>query len=339
MINYFNEICEFRQNNPITKGQIIRTDNPILINVKKALNNFKLELEGKYQYFEDINLTIEVSQGAANFPHVTHICILPPNQKVSDGIYVAICFDKFGNGAVVGCAESKTNPKGLNISTRKSKNISPKIDVDGGSASTKYNNVFENPKEFYYELKNDEDLINHINKSLSICLYNLGFIKNSHYLQTNDYLNSSINEKEIEPFNFNNIKDDRKKVAVEIYARRGQRKFREKLLEVYDNKCAITQCNIVEMLEAAHIYSFKGTETNKIPNGILLRSDIHTLFDLGLISIDPENYMVQVSKRILHDEYYAKLHQTKISIPEKRDYHLNIDSLRYHYENVYENID
>ena len=336
MTNYFNQICEFRQNNPIIKGQTIKTDNPILNNVKKALNNFKLKLEEKYQNFEGTNLTVEVSQGAANFPYVPHVCILPPNQKVSDGIYVAICFDKFGKGAVVGCAESKTNPKGLNITIRKSKSLSPKIDVDGGSDRTQYNNVFENPKEFYYELKDDDVILSHINKSLSLCLYNLRLINNSDYLQTNDYLTSSINEKEIEPFNFNNIEDDRKRIAVQIYARRGQRKFREKLLEIYNQKCAITQCEIVEMLEAAHIYSFKGTETNKVPNGILLRSDIHTLFDLGLISINPDNYTIQVSSKILHDQYYAKLHQTKISLPEKKEYYPNIDSLKNHFENIFE---
>ncbi|MFP7655095.1 hypothetical protein [Chryseobacterium proteolyticum] len=125
MIEHFNEICEFRQKNPIVKGKVIKTDDPILVNVKNSLKNLKKELESKYKIFNGINLSIEVSKGAANFPHVTHICILPPNQKVSNGIYVAICFDKAGKGAVVGCLESKTNPKGLNVKLRKKRKNSP----------------------------------------------------------------------------------------------------------------------------------------------------------------------------------------------------------------------
>ncbi|REC59690.1 hypothetical protein DRF65_24345 [Chryseobacterium pennae] len=336
MINYFNEICEFRQNYPIIHGETIKTDDPILNNVKKALNGFKSELEKKYGIFNNINLTVKESKGAANFPHITHVCILPPNQKVSNGIYVAICFDKTGKGAVVGCAESKTNPKGLNIKIRKSKSLNPKIDVDGGGDTTKYNNVFENPKEFYYRLENDSDLEKHIKRSLILCFYNLGLIKESDYLQTTDYLTSSINESEINYFNIESILDDRKKIAIQIYARRGQKKFREKLIKAYNKKCAITQCEIIEMLEAAHIYSFKGSDTNKTPNGILLRSDIHTLFDLGLISIDPENYMIHISNKISHDEYYAKLHQTKISLPTETQDYPSSDSLKHHFENVFD---
>jgi len=335
MTNYFNQICEFRQNNPVVRGETIRTDNPLLNDVKKTLNNFKIELEKKYLKFEGIDLKIEISRGAANFPNVAHVCILPPNQQVSNGIYVAICFDKSGKGAVIGCTESKTNPKGLNITIRKQGKLIPHIDVDGGSSNTKYNNVFDNPKDFYYKLTNDVELENHISKSLSLCLYNLGLIKNSNYLQTSDYLNSTINEHEIEYFNIEEIKDERKKVAAEIYVRRGQKAFRKKLLDTYKRKCAITECGIEEMLEAAHIYGFKGAKTDKIPNGILLRSDIHTLFDLGLVTINPESYLIQVSNKIITDEYYSKLNNKKINLPKRTEDYPNQDSLKYHLENVF----
>lgn len=336
MTNYFNQICEFRQNNPISKGNTIKTDNPILNDVKNALNNLKVELEKKYLIFEGFDFKIEISKGASNFPNVVHVCILPPNQKVSNGIYVGICFDVSGKGAVVGCMESKTNPKGLNTQIRKKGKLVPKIDVDGGSDSTKYNNVYENPKEFYYKLINDLELENHINKSLSLCLYNLGLIKKSDYLQTNDYLNSTINEHEIEYFNLDEIKDERKKVAAEIYVRRGQKTFRKKLLDTYKRKCVVTECEIEEMLEAAHIYGFKGVDTDKIPNGILLRSDIHTLFDLGLITINHENYLIQVSSKIMIDEYYSKLNNRKINLPERIEDYPHQDSLKYHFENIFE---
>jgi 5-methylcytosine-specific restriction protein A len=41
----------------------------------------------------------------------------------------------------------------------------------------------------------------------------------------------------------------------------------------------------LEGVEAAHIVPFQGVKTNNITNGILLRSDFHILFDLGLIGI------------------------------------------------------
>lgn len=337
MTNYFNQICEFRQYNPISKGNAIKTDSPILNDVKSALNNLKNELEKKYSQFDGINFKIEVSKGAANFPNVAHVCILPPNQRVSHGIYVGICFDVSGKGAVVGCMESKTNPLGLNTQIRKKGKIIPELDVDGSGISTKYNNVYENPKDFYYKLVNDAELENHISQSLRLCLYNLNQVKDSKYLQTNDNLNSTISEHKIEVFNIEEIKDERKKVTSEIYVRRGQKIFREKLLDTYTRKCAVTECEIEEMLEAAHIYSYKGSDTDKIPNGILLRSDIHTLFDLGLISINPENYLIKVSSKIMIDEYYSKLNNKKINLPERIEDYPHQDSLKYHVENIFNN--
>ncbi|WP_185204718.1 HNH endonuclease [Chryseobacterium sp. C3] len=335
MTNYFNQICEFRQKYPVFSAKAIKTNNPILNDVKKALNNLKLQLEKKYLKFEGIDLRIEVSKGAANFPNISHICILPPNQKVSNGIYVAICFDKSGKGAVIGCAESKTNPKGLNIKIRKQARKIPEIDIDGGSSNTKYNNVYENPKEFYYALAKDSEIENHINKSLSLCLYNLKLINTSQYLHPNDYLNSTVNEREIDYFDMNNVIDDRKKIAIQIHARRGQKKFRNKLLNIYNSKCAFTDCEITDMLEAAHIFSFKGSETNKIQNGILMRTDIHTLFDLGLISVDPENYLIQVSDKILTDTYYAQMHNKILSLPNILEGYPDKNALKYHFENVF----
>lgn len=47
MTNYFNQICEFRQKYPVFSAKAIKTNNPILNDVKKALNNLKLQLEIK----------------------------------------------------------------------------------------------------------------------------------------------------------------------------------------------------------------------------------------------------------------------------------------------------
>ena len=81
-------------------------------------------------------------------------------------------------------------------------------------------------------------------------------------------------------FDVENIEDARKIVTVSIVQRQGQSKFRQELLAAYNSRCAITGCDIEPALEAAHIIPYKGTETNCPQNGLLLRADIHTLFDL-----------------------------------------------------------
>ena len=74
-----------------------------------------------------------------------------------------------------------------------------------------------------------------------------------------------------------------------IQRRRGQAKFRNILLKMYGGRCAISGCNAEDALEAAHIIPYSESPINRVENGILLRSDIHTLFDLGLLAIDTSN--------------------------------------------------
>jgi hypothetical protein len=77
----------------------------------------------------------------------------------------------------------------------------------------------------------------------------------------------------------------RKKIQTDISRRQGGGKFRQKLLDAYGRRCAITGCDADDTLEAAHIRTYEGSDDNDMRNGILLRADIHTLFDLGLICV------------------------------------------------------
>ena len=87
-----------------------------------------------------------------------------------------------------------------------------------------------------------------------------------------------------------------------IQSRRGQREFRAKLLSAWKCRCAVTGSSIDGLLEAAHIVPHAEGGSYRTSNGLLLRSDIHTLFDLGLISVD-EFYRVHISKKIEFSEY------------------------------------
>lgn len=84
---------------------------------------------------------------------------------------------------------------------------------------------------------------------------------------------------ELPPFEPSDIQDGRKKVLREFAIRQGQKKFREKLLGAYEFRCAVTGTAIMATLQAAHIVPYKGPQTNSVQNGLLLRADIHNLFD------------------------------------------------------------
>jgi hypothetical protein len=86
-----------------------------------------------------------------------------------------------------------------------------------------------------------------------------------------------------------------------IRARRGQRRFRDALRERFGDQCMITGCTTIDALEAAHIYAFRSEQDHDPQNGLLLRSDIHTLFDLELIAINPDTLEVEVHDNISRD--------------------------------------
>lgn len=97
--------------------------------------------------------------------------------------------------------------------------------------------------------------------------------------------------------------DYRHRVLRSVVLRRGQPAFRKALIEIYGGSCAISGCAIVDLLEAAHIYPYRDGTTNDLSNGLLLRADLHTLFDLRLISIDPESMRVVTSAALTGTTY------------------------------------
>jgi hypothetical protein len=98
------------------------------------------------------------------------------------------------------------------------------------------------------------------------------------------------------------INGEDKRVSISVKSRRGQSKFREKLLAKHNSTCLVTGCGVKQILEAAHIYPH-GKETNyKDSNGLLLRADIHTLFDLHLITIDKDS-RVTIDASLIGSEY------------------------------------
>lgn len=121
-------------------------------------------------------------------------------------------------------------------------------------------------------------------------------------------------------------------------ARLGQGAFRVLVTEAYERKCAITGESILPVLEAAHIKPFAESGPNSTFNGMLLRSDFHKLFDMGLVTVTPD-YCVKVSPRIRDEWYngkaYYKLDGQTLKLPVDPLDHPRKDLLRWHGENRY----
>jgi hypothetical protein len=131
---------------------------------------------------------------------------------------------------------------------------------------------------------------------------------------------AEIESESSEPFDPKGQADARARVLREVVQRRGQQKFRKALIAAYSGRCAISGCPVTPLLEAAHITPYLGPDTNSITNGLLLRADLHTLWDLGLLAVDPDTHMVWVSPEINDPTYQglAGAHLTDPSHPAQR---------------------
>lgn len=134
---------------------------------------------------------------------------------------------------------------------------------------------------------------------------------------------------EKESFEPSGIRDARERMLTSIVRRQGQPIFRAKLLAAYQGRCAITGCKVDAILEAAHIVPYKGPKTNHTANGLLLRADIHTLFDLGLVAVDEKTMRLMVSPKLKSTEY-GKYHGRRISVPMEPSNRPNVNALKKH---------
>lgn len=126
-------------------------------------------------------------------------------------------------------------------------------------------------------------------------------------------------------------------VLVKPIARSGQAAFRKAILHAYSGQCCMTGNDQSEVLEAAHISPYNVTQNNDITNGLCLRSDMHSLFDCGLVSVD-SNYTILISKRVT-DIDYRILEGSKISTPHSAFEKPSVEFLRWHNENIFKNED
>ena len=130
-------------------------------------------------------------------------------------------------------------------------------------------------------------------------------------------------------FDPNEIADARQRIVASIVRRQGQPKFRNQLLEAYKGRCAISRCNVESVLDAAHILPYKGPRTNHVGNGLLLRTDLHTLFDLGLIAVNTRGMKVLISLA-LNGSSYDTFAGTRLKLPDHPACHPSREALDQH---------
>jgi putative restriction endonuclease len=123
-----------------------------------------------------------------------------------------------------------------------------------------------------------------------------------------------------------------------IRPRLGQGAFRVSVTEAYNRACAVTQEHSLPALEAAHIRPFAKEGPHEVRNGLLLRADLHRLFEQGYLTVTPD-YTLEVSDRLRHDYHngrsYYPLRGSSISIPATETERPTRDLLEWHNQNVF----
>ncbi|MGI8733969.1 MAG: HNH endonuclease [Pyrinomonadaceae bacterium] len=124
-----------------------------------------------------------------------------------------------------------------------------------------------------------------------------------------------------------------------VSPRLGQGSFRVLVTDAYEYRCSMTAERTLPVLEAAHIRPYASEGKHELSNGLLLRSDLHKLFDLGYLTVNPDDKKIVVSPRIREEyengrDYYA-LHGRELAQPQNTLAFPSLENLNYHAENIF----
>lgn len=121
--------------------------------------------------------------------------------------------------------------------------------------------------------------------------------------------------------------------------RMGQGAFRSLILNAYGQRCAMTGEKTLPALEAAHIKDHSASGPYKTANGLLLRADLHNLFDTGYLTITPD-YHIEVSPTIQEKfnngkEYYQLHGHLLPNVPANQMKQPDKEFIKWHNEHVF----
>jgi putative restriction endonuclease len=125
-----------------------------------------------------------------------------------------------------------------------------------------------------------------------------------------------------------------------VLARRrlGQGAFRVLVTDTYERQCAVTREHTLPVLEAAHIRPVTQAGEHQVSNGLLLRSDVHKLFDRGYVTVTPD-LKFRVSSRLNEDwqngKIYYQLDGHSIHVPKDPSCRQDLRQLEWHADTVF----
>jgi putative restriction endonuclease len=123
-----------------------------------------------------------------------------------------------------------------------------------------------------------------------------------------------------------------------IRPRLGQGVFRLAVTDAYGGACAITQEHSLPALEAAHIRPYGEGGEHEVRNGLLLRSDLHRLFDTGYLTVTPEHRLEvgqQLREHFSNGRSYYPLHGSVVTSSRRPEHRADPELLRWHNEHVF----
>jgi putative restriction endonuclease len=120
---------------------------------------------------------------------------------------------------------------------------------------------------------------------------------------------------------------------VSILPRLGQGAFRVTVTDVYGKRCAVSGEKTLPILDAAHIRPYGQGGEHDVQNGLLLRTDIHRLFDLGYVTVSGDGRF-EVGRRLKEDfengRHYYEMHGKQLYLPSSPRQRPNIAALEWH---------
>lgn len=123
-----------------------------------------------------------------------------------------------------------------------------------------------------------------------------------------------------------------------VAPRLGQGTFRVAVTDAYDRACAVTGEHSLPALDAVHIQSYADDGPHDVRNGLLLRADLHRLFDKGYVTVTPD-HQLEVSRRLRTDfqngRSYYPLHGTRLHLPASLHERPALEFIQWHNERVF----
>lgn len=291
MINLINTLIK---NHEHLRKENLKSSNP---EIRQLFDSLKKSVANAVEPALAEDLNIEWGLGSGNLPKKPVLYFLCKSAKVqaSAGVYVALVIDampgerNYGNYRLV-------------LTQGYSKQAKEYVKEDAVSELVAKQKVLEDAKplavmyadSYYAELKSQHFNVistDEVSSDLTIAerIYNLNDNLNDSQLITdiNNLLRVYLNlVREIPGVDGSSIVDAYSERLVQV--RKGQADFRRKLFSKFGTKCMLTGCNATAVVEAAHIVPFSTCQDHDENNGLLLRADLHKLYDSNLLGINSD---------------------------------------------------